>query len=212
MTDLTVAYDGMLENYSGDIFFAIFGAPLPLKRSAENACTAGLEMQKALDSLNKNWRMQGLPKRTMGIGIHTGEMTIGNVGHPENMNYRTMGNGVTIALNLESLNPVYGSNILMSEFTYEHVSNSVVAREIDTKDLGILKVTARVYELLAVSYNELPDRMREVLGHYNQGMEAYKKKLFDKSLKHFKRALKASDGLDKPSQIYVDRCQKALGE
>jgi adenylate cyclase len=128
------------------------------------------------------------------------------------MEYMPIGDHISIASHTEALTKVYSVRLLISEFTCQYIDQDFIVREIDRVPVGHAGRTVTVFELMAGPDQSLTERINAVLSHYKRGLEAYKDELFEKSLKHFKRALKASDGLDKPSQIYVDRCQKALGE
>ncbi|HOS41550.1 MAG TPA: adenylate/guanylate cyclase domain-containing protein [Spirochaetota bacterium] len=147
MTDVVFKYDGTLDKYVGDEIMAFWGAPIPQEDHALRACRTALEMMTRLRELNENWKSQGKPPLDIGIGINTGEMVVGFMGSSSRMDYTLMGDMVNLGARLEGTNKAYGTNIIISEFTYEHVRDHVIVRELDlVRVKGKLK-PVKIYEL-----------------------------------------------------------------
>jgi adenylate cyclase len=146
MTDIIFKYDGTLDKYVGDEIMAFWNAPVEQQNHAELACLAALEMMGRLRELNTSWPEE--KRLNIGIGLNTGIMTVGNMGSQSRMNYTLMGDNVNLGARLEGTNKFYGTNIIISEFTYETVKNSFVCRELDmTKVKGKAK-PVKLYELM----------------------------------------------------------------
>lgn len=142
MTEIVFKYDGTLDKFMGDAIMAIFGAPLPQKDHALRASLAGLEMLKALDQHRKEWcQKYGLDDFKIGIGIHTGEMAIGNMGSFKRFNYTVIGDAVNLASRLETLTKDYNAPIIISDTHYKLVKENVIAKE-----LGVVKVKGKQEE------------------------------------------------------------------
>ena len=80
MTDLVFKNQGTLDKYMGDAVMAFFGAPIPYHDHAKHACRCALQSLKKLFELQKEFEKKGLPSIDIGIGLNTGEVSVGNMG------------------------------------------------------------------------------------------------------------------------------------
>jgi len=150
MTELVFKYDGTLDKYVGDEIMAFWGAPIPQDNHALLACKCAVEMMQVLEQLNKRWVQMNKPALHIGIGINTGEMVVGNMGSASRMDYTLMGDNVNLGARLEGTNKQYGTGIIISEFTYEHVKDHVIARELDLVRVKGKQLPVKIYELIDV--------------------------------------------------------------
>jgi adenylate cyclase len=134
---------GTIDKFIGDAIMAIFGAPVPDRTHAVNACSAALGMRNALREFNARLNASGKPSVAMGAGINTGEMTVGNIGSQQRFNYTVIGDAVNVASRLESLTKFFGVELIVSEHTYRQCPpESFVFRP-----LGKVRVKGRVQAL-----------------------------------------------------------------
>ena len=119
------ARQGMIDKFMGDGIMAIFGAPLKDENAAENAVRAAQDMLSELGRLNHRIEKRGQEAIRIGIGIHSGEAVVGNVGSPERMEYTAIGDVVNVASRIEGLNKKFNSEILISEDTLLAIRDSV---------------------------------------------------------------------------------------
>lgn len=131
MVDIVFQYDGMLDKYMGDGMMVIFGAPIPCEDHAWRAVLTALKMREELKVLNAERKAAGLPPLSIGIGIHTGECIVGNIGSKQRIDYTAIGNVVNTASRVESMTKEYGLDILMSIDTYLQVKDKVKVRPIE---------------------------------------------------------------------------------
>ncbi len=129
MSEIIFAHGGTLDKYTGDGLMAIFGAPNTTPEDALNAVKAAVTMQKRLTALNTELKADGFASIEMGIGLHTGEATIGYIGSDKRSEYTAVGDTVNLASRLES--NAAGGQILISEATANATNNifPVAARE-----------------------------------------------------------------------------------
>ena len=115
--DAVKKYDGMVDKYIGDAMMAIFNAPLDQDFHQTRAVETALEIQRNMIDLNVELKEQGLPEIVIGIGIHTGEAVIGNMGSESRFDYTAIGDAVNTAARLESSTKEYKVDLLISEAT-----------------------------------------------------------------------------------------------
>ena len=102
MTEIIFAYGGTLDKYIGDGLMALFGAPTATPEDATHAVQAAVEMQRQMRHINTDLRAAGLPEISIGVGLHTGEATVGYVGSERRTEYTAIGDTVNLASRLES--------------------------------------------------------------------------------------------------------------
>lgn len=115
MTEIIFEHGGTLDKYIGDELMALFGAPTTTPQDAENAVKVAAAMQKRLLTLNKELADLGYSEIAIGIGLHTGEATIGYIGSEQRSEYTAIGDTVNLASRLQS--NALGGQILVSEAT-----------------------------------------------------------------------------------------------
>ncbi len=115
MADVVIAHGGTINEFIGDAIFAVYGAPVPHPDHAERAAATALAMQAALGEVNAEHARRGLPAFEMGIGLHTGEAVVGNIGSEQRAKYAVVGSAVNIASRVESA--TVGGQVLMTART-----------------------------------------------------------------------------------------------
>ncbi len=146
MTDIILEYQGTLDKYVGDEIMWFFGAPVPQADHALIACKCALRQMQKLNELNSGWPEN--KRINIGIGINSGIMTVGNMGSLGRMNYTLMGDNVNLGARLEGTNKQYGTNIIISEFTYALVKDKVITRELDNIRVKGKNKPVLIYELI----------------------------------------------------------------
>jgi adenylate cyclase len=119
MAEVVFRHEGTIDKFIGDAVMAFWGAPVPVADHARRAVEAALDMTTELDRLNARWSEDGSsPPLRIGIGIHTGEAVVGNIGSlSRKLDYTAIGDTVNLASRLEGLNKEQGTTILVSEAT-----------------------------------------------------------------------------------------------
>jgi adenylate cyclase len=204
MTDVVFKHDGLLDKYMGDAIMAVYGAPLDQPDHALRACRTALDMMKELKKLQIKWEEEGRPVLDIGIGINTGEMVVGNMGSQMRFDYTVMGDSVNLGSRLESINKEYGTNIIISESTYEAVKDVLCCRELDSVRVKGKALPVKIYELLG-------DKMdagdcEELIRRFNGVMEKYKQACWDEAIDSCRQVLEIRPD-DPPAKLYLRRCE-----
>ncbi|MCP4008142.1 MAG: hypothetical protein GY726_01360 [Proteobacteria bacterium] len=97
------AEEGTVDKYIGDSVMAFWGAPEKQKQRADRACRAALAIGAAIREDNARRKKEGKLPIGIRIGIHTGDVTVGNIGAPGRLNYTIIGDAVNIGARLEQL-------------------------------------------------------------------------------------------------------------
>jgi adenylate cyclase len=121
MSDIIFDHGGTLDKYIGDGLMALFGAPTATPADAVNAVMTAVAMQRRLLTLNPELTDQGYGPVAVGIGLHTGEATVGYIGSEQRSEYTAIGDTVNLASRLES--NTTGGQILISEATATAAGN-----------------------------------------------------------------------------------------
>ena len=123
MSEVVFQHEGTVDKFEGDLIMAFFGAPLPQSNHAERAILTALGMREKLATLQDEWRERTQADLRIGIGIHTGQVFVGNIGSPRKMDYTIIGDTVNTASHLQDLTKEYDTPILVSGQTYSRVKH-----------------------------------------------------------------------------------------
>ena len=125
LSDIVHAHQGPVDKYMGNCLMAFWNAPLDVENHAEKAINAAIAMIGAMPGINASlrgkFRQDGFQ---LGIGINSGEATVGNFGSKSRFDYSVLGDTVNLAARLEGQSKTYGINILVGYETCERVKNT----------------------------------------------------------------------------------------
>ena len=208
MTAIVMAHGGTLDKYIGDAIMAFYGAPVDQPDHAVRACKTAVDMLIRLEELRVRWIAEGLPDIRLGIGLNTGDMVVGNIGSPSRFNYTIMGDAVNLASRLEGATKQYGTSIILSRATCQHLDESAFwVRELDTVRVKGKQEPVTMYELLG--YENYYQDKRVLATMFREGVDAYAQRKWTDAITIFQNVLKEFPQ-DTPSQIYLKRCKKFL--
>jgi adenylate cyclase len=204
MTQVIFRHNGLLDKYIGDGIMAVYGAPLHDPDHAYQACSSALEMMEELKVLHTRWVAQGLPRMNIGIGINTASMVVGNMGSELRFDYTVMGDGVNLASRLEGANKAYGTNIIISESTWEQVRGRIATRELDVIRVQGKAQPTRIFEVLSTL--PLSPERAAMAQQFKVGLQAYRAQQWEDAIQRFQQVLEAMTG-DPLSRLYIQRCK-----
>jgi adenylate cyclase len=199
------ATDGTVDKYIGDAVMAFWDNPMTERNHASSACTTALRCQAAIGVLNERWKAAGKPQFQTRIGLHSGEVVVGNIGRDARLNYTIIGDAVNLSNRLEELNKVYGTAILISESIYQQAAADIVARPLDYVAVKGKRLPVLIYELLGKKTEETA-RHRTIIPLCTQGLECYRIRDWSGAIAHFEEVLSHCPG-DPPAVLLKRRCR-----
>lgn len=155
MSEIIIKYHGTLDKYIGDEIMAFWGAPLEEENHAKLAVQAGFEMLMELKKLTIKWEKDGRIPFSVGIGINTGEVIVGNMGSSIRMDYTVIGDSVNLAARVESLTRKFKSDFLITESTYQLTKDIVQARKMGALRLKGKQEPSMIYSVEKVDLKPL---------------------------------------------------------
>ncbi len=123
MTGILFKYEGTLDKFMGDAIMAFFGNPVPQPDQARRAVLMALEMQDAIARLNQKLTAEGRRTIGVGMGINTGDVTVGNLGSKDFLDYTVIGDAVNLACRLEQ--NAKAGEIIITQATSDEVKDAV---------------------------------------------------------------------------------------
>lgn len=206
MTEVVFARSGTLDKYIGDALLAFFGAPLDQPDHARRAVLTALGMTAALAGLNRAGLGFDLPPLRIGIGINTGEVSVGNMGSKMRFDYTVLGDNVNIAQRLEELTRDYQVGVLISAMTFQAVTADILCREIDLVAIRGRRQPLPVYEPLAPRA-EAPESARRLAALSGEALAALRRGDKAAAAGLFRRLQKEFPG-DGPTRFHLERLDR----
>jgi adenylate cyclase len=210
MTKIVFANEGTLDKYIGDAIMAFWGAPLDQPTHALNACKASIAMMKALHENKDRWKETFDVDVSIGVGINSGPVNVGNMGSPDNFSYTVIGDHVNLSSRLEGLTKAYGVAILTTRFTFDDIVKAG-GKLPPHRVLDNVKVKGKknAVELIQVLDRDLS---KEGLEIFEAGRKLYEAQKWDEAIAKFKEAAPklafTPDQPDFPCDMYVERCEE----
>jgi adenylate cyclase len=209
MVEAVFMHKGTLDKYIGDAIMAVFGSPLPLDDHEWMSVKTALEMRQRLTEFNKGRQNRNQPIIKIGIGINSDTVISGNIGCSKRMEFTAIGDGVNLGSRLESASKLYGTDIVISESTYQPCKDRIWARELDFIRVKGKNRPVAVYELVGLRKDQISDQKKQVLEHYQKAREHYLNRKFALAVAEFATVLEI-DNRDLASTLHIDRCQHWL--
>lgn len=208
MTDIVMGENGTLDKYIGDAVMALFNAPLDVPDHAERAARSAIRMFQGLEDLNRGFEKDLGLQLNIGIGIHTGEAVVGNMGSEARFDYTAIGDTVNLTSRLEGQTKAYGVGIIISEGTRHELGEAFAVRKLDRLRVKGKKEPVAIYQLFATPRDA---RLADLVERFEAGLERYFSGSFAEAIEVFE-ALLAAYPEDVPSRVFLARCRQFLSQ
>jgi adenylate cyclase len=201
MTDIILEEGGTLDKYEGDAIMAFWNAPLLQPDHAARACRAAVRCQQRLAALRDDYLARAGRELIARIGVHTGEVVVGNMGSKQRFDYTVLGDAANLASRLEGANKAYDSRTMVSEATRVSAGDAVRSRPLGSLQVVGRKAAVEVHELIdlgGAAVSESTTRFTAAIEHCRAGELAEAQALFE--------------GLprDPVAARYAARCREAI--
>eukprot|EP01135_Chromosphaera_perkinsii_P011259 Nk52_evm40s2367 gene=Nk52_evmTU40s2367 len=203
MSNIIKENEGTVDKYIGDAIMALWNAPELVEDHASKACTAALCCQKRLEIMSKNWERRGYRPVKARIGIHTGDAIVGNFGARERLNYTALGDNINLGSRLESLNKEYNTSILISQATYDRVSQYFLCRPLDLVSVKGKVKPSCIYELIDCKDSVSLEQFEDVK-LFEEAYSNFRAQNFKEALTKFQRYL-----IRHPHDVAAERHSKS---
>lgn len=171
ITEIIFRHRGTIDKYVGDMIMAFWGAPLADEHHAHNAVTASMEIFQHLSTINEKMVENNLPQVTIGIGLATGLMNVGDMGSEFRRSYTVLGDTVNLASRLQDLTKFYQVNILVNDTTSIE-SKAFLWRAVDKVSVKGRKTALTIYHPLGLLAEAAPETLQE-LEQYHSALADY---------------------------------------
>ena len=184
MTKILYQHGATIDKYIGDSIMAFWGAPVCQDDHARHAVLAALEMQEEIRTLSEKFVRRGWPALSMGVGINTGIMNVGNMGSKYRIAYTVIGDAVNLASRLQTLTRTYMVPCIVSETT-RNAADDILFRVLDLVQVKGKHNKTWIYQPLcreAEADEALLDRLqlhREGMDHYFNRQAGQARKIFE---------------------------------
>ncbi|MEM7180553.1 MAG: response regulator [Spirochaetota bacterium] len=195
-------YNGFIDKYIGDAVMALY------PNSPENAIDSAIEMLEELDVYNIHREQQGYQKISIGLGIHTGNLTLGIIGEQNRLEGTVISDAVNLASRLEGLTKKYATAIIISQETLDSIDKSKYSyRKLDTVKVKGKSKAVGVVEILNGSSQRFIDLKLASKADFEKGVELYQKQQFSRAIQNFTKVLQ-TDPDDKAAENYLEHCKR----
>ena len=148
MIEILLDNRAVIDEILGDGILAFFGAPEPLEDHPARAVACALQMQAAMEEINAQNEADGLPRLSMGIGVNTGAVVVGNIGSERRTKYSVVGSDVNFASRMEAF--AMAGQVLISASTYERVKDVVEVANVVQVEMKGVPGQATLYEVRGI--------------------------------------------------------------
>jgi class 3 adenylate cyclase len=175
-------YEGTINQFTGDVVMALFGAPVAHEDHGQRACHAALSIQKAMVNYDEKLKKEYGIKFRMRIGLNSGPVVVGSIGDDLRMDYTAVGDTTNLASRVEGM--AGPGRIFLSKnthklardfFEFNFLGNVEVKGKIESQEifelLGIGEVDTRIAASVAKGLNPFIGRGNSI----HALMDAYNK-------------------------------------
>ncbi len=197
-------HDGIISDVIGDAMLALWTSPMTDKELRTKACLAALDIHKNIERARHAHSEYALPTR---IGLHAGELVIGNVGAVDHYEYRAVGDIVNTANRIQGLNKLLGTRLMASRTVVDLVSD-IHYRELGQFRLPGKRNAVSLVEIICPQ-QEATSALADRCQRFNQAVRDFQAGDWPRAHKAFEKLCREDAG-DGPSLYYLRLCKQYL--
>jgi len=204
MVDNIVNHKGTIDKFIGDAIMAYWNAPLDVQNHADEALKSAIEQIEMLVEINRSIQPKYDVSIAIGIGVHTGIVTAGDMGSLGRSDYTIIGDNVNLASRLEGLTKQYGAQILISSSTYGVLKGNYKIRPIDMVEVKGKNEAVEVFEVICNNKNIDEQEMQL----YLNATDLFRDAKVSEALKIYTTLNEQNSSL--LYELYIQRCEYFL--
>ncbi len=201
MVDDIIINKGTIDKFIGDAIMAYWNAPLKIKNHADMALKSAIAQIEMLEKINSVITIEYDITIDIGIGLHTGLVTAGDMGSKGRSDYTIIGDNVNLASRLEGLTRNYGVHILISSATYKSLKEDYNIRPIDIVEVKGKSKPVEIYQVICNTINITENESNL----YSKALSLFRNGEVEEAQTEFKTLLDSYPS--KLYQGYYNRCQ-----
>lgn len=200
MTPIVDSHNGFVDKYIGDAVMALF------PDSPDHAVMAAIEMQKEIRLYNSHRASLGYQPISIGIGIHTGDIMLGIIGHRDRMEGTVISDTVNTASRIEDLTRKYGVMIIISNELLKQLKEP---ERFTTRTLGKVRIKGRqeaiwVHHVLNGYSKDIRDLYYETKSDFESAVKSALAGNFKEAMTQFESVLSVNP-TDSAARFYIER-------
>jgi adenylate cyclase len=195
-------HGGVVSNLAGDSMLAIWVSATPDAALRDKACLAAIDINRAVHRLYGPSDPHRLNTR---IGLHYGDIFLGNIGGGDHYQHSVMGDIVNTASRIEGLNKHLGTRVLVSAEVIDRLGG-LLSRELGGFRLKG-KISAIVVHELVCRLEEADGKQKAGCAMFAEALAAFRKKSWDEAAEKFRGCMESLPG-DEPSRFYMRLCEQ----
>ncbi len=204
MVENIVGHKGTIDKFIGDAVMAYWNAPVPIEHHADSAVKSAIEQINMLVEVNKVITPLYDVSIAIGIGIHTGVVTAGDMGSEGRSDYTIIGDNVNLASRLEGLTKNYDAQVLISKATHDLLKGDYNIRPIDLVEVKGKHEAVEIFEVICANKEVGDVELRsyeEATAYFRKGELLDALKIYEELQKNHPCKLYA---------FYIERCERFL--
>lgn len=209
MSEEIIKTNGTIDKFIGDAIMAYWNAPQNIPNHPICAVNTALNQLEKLEVLNKKLKNDYGFVLDIGIGIHTGVVTVGEMGSKGRSDYTIIGDNVNLASRVESLTKFFDAKIIITEDLKKYLDESFILKKLAQVSVKGKSNSITLYELISTKDN-LSKSYEKYLEAYKLALKTYENQDFKKAKNYFLEANKLKDL--NVHDFYINACDKYLNE
>jgi class 3 adenylate cyclase len=196
---------GLIDKYEGDGFMAIF------PDRPENAVLASIDMFEEIEKINQQRLHENQISIRAGIGLASGQMTLGAVGNDKQIRITTMADTVNIAARLEKLNKSFGTSVLMNDAVAQQLSSKIKTRRLGSQILSGKNKKTGVVQLYEVEIEPFRTQISRTRLDFERAIDLLEKNHLLEAHKLL-QSISEQNPFDRPCLVFLEKAAARIDE